>query len=108
MVIDFGTTWFLKDVLKIHKYVANSTGVIRAATSNFFLNRLWTFRSTNPAVLIQFSKFFFIAICGLLINNLIIYFFTDYKFKVNFYVSKGIATFIVFLWNFLMNYIFTF
>ncbi len=108
MIIDFGFTYFFKEVLKVNKYISNSTGFTLAATSNFILNRIWTFNSTSPDVMIQFSKFFIISVLGLLLNNLTIYIFTDYKVKLNFYISKAIATLIVFFWNFFMNYFFTF
>ena len=108
MIIDFGFTYFFKEVLKVNKYISNSTGFTLAATSNFILNRIWTFNSTSPDVMIQFSKFFIISVLGLLLNNLTIYLFTDYKVKLNFYLSKAIATLLVFFWNFFMNYFFTF
>jgi putative flippase GtrA len=108
MAVDFGITYFFKEVLKVRKYISNSIGFTLAATSNYLLNRVWTFNSTNPHIITQFSKFFIISIIGLLLNNLIIYIFNDYKFRLNFYISKGIATLIVFFWNFLMNYFFTF
>ncbi len=108
MGVDFGVTFLFKEVLKVKKYPSNSIGFTLAATSNYILNRVWTFHSTSPDVVVQFSKFFIISILGLLLNNLTIYFFTDYKFKLNFYFSKVIATFLVFFWNFLMNYFFTF
>lgn len=108
MIVDFGTTWILKEKLKVQKYIANSTGFTLAATSNYILNRIWTFNSTDPHIVSQFLKFFIISVLGLLLNNLIIYFFTDFKYRINFYISKGIATLLVFLWNFFMNYLFTF
>jgi len=108
MAVDFGLTWLLKEVFKVRKYISNSVGFTVAATTNFILNRLWTFNSTNPDVMIQFTKFFIISVLGLLLNNLTIYLLTDLKLKLNFYISKGIATFIVFFWNFSMNYLFTF
>jgi putative flippase GtrA len=107
-IIDFGVTWFLKEVLKVTKYLSNSIGFTIAATSNFIFNRLWTFNSSSPDVMIQFSKFFIISVLGLMLNNLTIYIFTNSKFKLNFYISKGIGTCMVFIWNFFMNYFFTF
>ncbi len=108
MGVDFGFTSFFKEILKVKKYIANSIGFTLAASSNYLLNRIWTFGSTDPQVIVQYSKFFIIALMGLLLNNLTIFFFTDYKFRLNFYLSKGIATLLVFFWNFLMNYFFTF
>jgi putative flippase GtrA len=107
-IIDFGVTLLLKEGFKVTKYLSNSIGFTLAATSNYFFNRLWTFNSSSPDVMMQFSKFFIISVIGLLLNNLTIYIFTNSKIKFNFYISKGIATCIVFIWNFSMNYFFTF
>jgi putative flippase GtrA len=87
--------------------VANTCGFALAATSNYFMNRAWTFHSTNPNVVLEFTRFFIIALIGLIINLLIIWAMTG-KFKVNFYVSKLVATLLVTLWNFLINAYYTF
>jgi putative flippase GtrA len=108
MIVDFGVTSLFKELLKIKKYISNSIGFTLAVCSNFVLNRIWTFNSTTPEVVMQFSKFLIISVLGLLLNNLTVYIFNDYKFKFNFYISKAIATFLVFFWNFSMNYLFTF
>jgi putative flippase GtrA len=105
--IDFGTTYFFKEVLKVQKYIANAIGFTLAATTNYILNRVWTFHSTNPKVFLEFSRFFVIALIGLGINSTIIWLMNG-KFKVNFYLSKLVATVVVTLWNFLINAYFTF
>ena len=105
--VDFGTTFVCKELLRIQKYVANTCGFILAATSNFFLNRIWTFHSTNPNVMMEFTRFFLIALIGLMINLLIIWAMNG-KLKVNFYLSKLAATVLVTLWNFLINAYYTF
>ena len=105
--VDFGVTYLCKEKLRIHKYVANSLGFILATISNYLLNRYWTFSNGQSAQFSQFVKFFGIAIVGLVLNNLLIYFFND-KLKINFYVSKAIAIVIVSVWNFLGNYLYTF
>ena len=105
--VDFGTTYLLKEKLKVHKYIANSCGFLLATVSNYLLNRYWTFQSTDPKAFEQFGKFFAIAIIGLIFNNLIIYILND-KLKINFYLSKVFAIAAVSLWNFFANYIYTF
>lgn len=105
--VDFGITYLLKEKLKVNKYVANSTGFICAVISNYYLNRIWTFRDNSPDVFIQFAKFLFISVIGLALNNLIIYLLND-KRNVNFYVSKIFAIVAVTVWNFIMNYFYTF
>ena len=105
--VDFGITYFCKEVLKVQKYYANAIGFTTAATTNYVLNRTWTFHSKNPHVVMEFSRFFIIALIGLGINSAIIWLMNG-KFKVNFYLSKLIGTIIVTGWNFLINAYFTF
>jgi len=107
LIIDFGITYLCKEIFKIQKYVANAIGFTISATTNYFLNRVWTFNSNNPEVAIEFSKFFIISIIGLGINTFIIWLLTS-KFRINFYISKGVATLIVVLWNFFANLLITF
>jgi putative flippase GtrA len=105
--VDFGFTYFFKEIVKVQKYVANAIGFSTAATTNYILNRIWTFESKNPQILLEYTRFFVIALIGLGINTAIIWLMHD-KFKVNFYLSKLVATVIVTLWNFLINAYYTF
>ncbi len=107
MVIDFGTTWLLKEKARVNKYIANSTGFCLAATSNYIWNRLWTFQSENSQIASEYLSFIMISVIGLGINNLVIFIFSD-KLKFNFYFSKLIAVGVVTIWNFIMNYLITF
>jgi len=107
MMIDFGFTWLFKEKVKLNKYIANSCGFILAASSNYLLNRLWTFHSHNEAITREYTSFLIISVIGLALNNLFIYIFTE-KLKFNFYISKIFAIGLVTIWNFGMNYIFTF
>lgn len=107
LLIDFGITYLVKEKIRWNKYVANSFGFTLASINNYLLNRIWTFQSLDPEIGWQFSKFMLVAVVGLFINNLIIYFLND-RVKLNFYVSKFLAIVIVFLWNFLVNYFYTF
>lgn len=107
MIIDFGTTWLLKEKARINKYIANSTGFVLAATSNYIWNRIWTFHSGNHLIVIEYLSFFLISLAGLGINNFIIFILND-RLKLNFYVSKLVAVVVVTCWNFSMNYLVTF
>lgn len=105
LLIDFSVTWLLKEKLRLNRYLANSTGFALAASSNYFLNRAWTFHSHNEQVLIEFSSFILIALIGLVINNSFLYFFEK---RFSFYFSKFLAIAVTTLWNFMANYLFTF
>jgi len=107
MLVDFGVTWLCKEKLRWNKYISNSLGFVLAATNNYLWNRLWTFESQSDAVVREYSLFFLIALVGLGLNNLIIYLLHE-KLHWNFYWSKLIAIGIVTIWNFSMNYVFTF
>jgi len=107
LVLDFGTTWISKERLKIQKYIANAMGFTLAATSNYYLNRVWTFKSENPEIAIEFSQFLIVSLIGLAINTLILWLIVT-KLKFNFYLSKVFAIMVVMLWNFFANLYFTF
>jgi len=107
MIIDFGTTWLLKEKVKINKYIANSCGFTIAASSNYLWNRIWTFNSQNDHIGTEYLSFFAVSLAGLCLNNLIIWILTG-KLKWNFYLSKIFAIGIVTFWNFGMNFFFTF
>lgn len=106
-VVDFGLTWICKEKFKTPKFVANAIGFVVAATSNYFLNRWWTWGSTNSQVGVEYTKFFAVSLIGLGLNTLILYILHE-KMKVNFWVSKVFATGVVMIWNFLANNFFTF
>jgi putative flippase GtrA len=107
VAVDFGFTYLSKEIIKIQKYIANAIGFTFAATSNYFLNRWWTFHSHNPHIGIEYSKFLVISILGLGINTLVIWFLVS-KYNRNFYISKLFAIGVVTLWNFIFNMVFTF
>lgn len=65
LLIDFGVTYLFKEVFKVQKYLANAIGFMMAASSNYFFNRIWTFKSTNPNIAFEYSEFIVISFIGL-------------------------------------------
>ena len=106
MMLDFALTYLLKEKIKIHRYAANAIGFISAASSNFALNRYWTFESQNPEVYKQFGFFLTFALIGMAINTFFLIVFEKQNF--NFYLSKFFAIVLTTIWNFTTNYFFTF
>ena len=107
LFVDFGTTFICKEKIKIPKYVSNAIGFTFAASTNYFLNRWWTFQSQNPEVAVEYINFLVISLIGLGINTLILWILVS-KFKKNFYLSKLFAIAVVTLWNFIANLLYTF
>lgn len=116
-VIDFSVTWVMLSIFGLFEYVANAIGFTVAASSNYALNRHWTWRSKNPNVRIEFLKFLMVSLAGLGINSFVIFLCLlpgELSFEVagltidNFWVAKLVATGVVMIWNFLVNNYFTF
>ena len=105
--VNFGVTWFFKEICKLNKYLSNILGFVFAATTNYLLNRWWTFQSTNPQVGLEYAKYFLISLVGLGIDTLTVYLLHG-KLKWNFYLSKVFAIGAATLWNFFGNLLFTF
>lgn len=107
LFVDYGFTFVCKEWLKIQKFISNSIGFTMAATSNYVLNRIWTFKSTNPDIAVEYTEFLIISLIGLGINNFILWLILK-KFRINFYLAKLFAIAVVTIWNFLANALFTF
>lgn len=122
MVVDFGVLYLMRNVAGLPDLVANTISFTAAATSNYFLNRVWTFRSHEKQVGIEYVKFLLVSIVGLVINNGVlglskIFWPSAYMGEIaigadtcieNFYLFKLLAIAITTLWNFFGNMLFTF
>ena len=112
MVIHGGLLFLLKEVAGMNPFIANPIGFIAAASSNYFLNRIWTFHSKEKQVGVEYVKFILVSIIGLGINNGSLWLMSrllpswaeDWRFYVLWVVAVGITT----LWNFFGNLLFTF
>lgn len=116
-VVDFGITALCKGIFGIPELLSNAIGFIVAASSNYFLNRVWTWKSTSKEVGVEYAKFFFVSLIGLGINSLIVLLlkdtsivprFVETSLDWDFWVAKIIATAVVMVWNFVANNFFTF
>jgi putative flippase GtrA len=116
-VIDFGLTALCKGIFGIPELLSNAIGFTVAATSNYFLNRVWTWRSTSKEVGVEYAKFLFVSLVGLGLNSLIVFMlkdtsivprFVETGLDWDFWVAKIVATGIVMVWNFMANNLFTF
>lgn len=105
--IDFGLTYLLKEKANLQKYFANAIGFSIAAVNNYVLNRCWTFRSHNANIVSEFTVFIVVSVIGLGISTLIIWLLVQ-KNDLKFYPSKLASVFVVMIWNFFVNLLYTF
>lgn len=113
-VIHGGLLYLLRDVVGINQFVANIIGFIAAASSNYFLNRWWTFRSKEKQMGVEYLKFILVSVVGLGINSGTLWVMSqlvpewtgegDPRFYLLWIVAVGVTT----MWNFFGNMLFTF
>jgi putative flippase GtrA len=107
LFVDFSITLLLRDFFFVNGYLANFAGFATAATSNFYINKKWTFNNTDANVLKQLISFIAISLVGLFANMCFLFLF-HHTLNIHFYISKSLAIMIVFAWNFAANNFLTF
>ena len=107
LIIDFSSTFLCKEKLLLNKHLSNFIGSLLMTISNFFLNRIFTFKSNDPEIATQFFWFLGISIIALFIYNSIVWIGVN-KMNINFYISKIIGIFFITFWNFFAHYFITF
>jgi putative flippase GtrA len=86
--------------------IASGAGFTFGAVVNYALNSWFTFRS-NMRRREAMSKFFCVALIGLVLNSLVMALATN-MMQVHYFFSQLAATGIVLIWSFAGNYLWTF
>jgi dolichol-phosphate mannosyltransferase len=112
-LVDLGFYNLLAIVFKLDIYVSRTISFTFAATNNYILNRIWTFKSKDKKIATEFGKFFFVSIIGLLLNlGLMKLFQGIVVHATNELVKKNIpvllAIIVVLFWNYFANKYWTF
>jgi len=98
--VDFGSLFFLTEVVKIHYLISAAIAFILGLLTNYTLSILWVFpRRTLASKRMEFLVFAIIGLVGLGLNEGIIWFFTDLV-HFHYLMSKVISAVVVFFWNF--------
>ena len=105
-VIDFSSLFILTDVVGLHYLNSATIAFILAATSNYWFNKSWTFKSSGQHRK-QLPVFFTLATLGLILNNYIIYASVE-QLELHYLLGKVLAATIVTFWNFFGNKYLTF
>lgn len=105
--IDFLLTALGREWLFCKDLIANSMGFAGGSTSNYFLNKRYTFSDRGRATLQQYGASLGILAMGYGLNTAMLY-TTVSLLSIHFYLGKIIATGSVVLWNFFGNRYITF
>jgi len=116
-LINLAVLWTLVEAFNVYYLWAAVAAFVIADTNNFIWNRWWTFRSKEK-LHIQYPQFLLVSADGLMLNLILLKFLKEEfipwlglpEDKVSFYiiVSQAIAIFLVSLFNFAANSIWTF
>ena len=99
--VDFGFLIFLTEVVKIHYLISAAIAFILGLLVNYAISILWVFPKRALAnKRTEFLIFSIIGLVGLGLNEVIIWFFTEF-IHYHYLISKIFSTFVVFFWNFI-------
>ena len=100
-IIDFGFLYFFTEFLNIYYLTSAALSFILGLITNYILSIVWVFNRRKFAKKwLEFVIFAIIGVVGLILNELIIWYFTEYV-HFHYLLSKVVSTIVVFSWNFL-------
>jgi len=106
-LVDLAVLFSLVDFFSVYYLYGNIISYSVGTIVNFFLNKRYTFNNTYKKVHFQFLSFAAVAAVGWLLSEILLFIFVDYLFKDSssrtVMVSKVMATFIVFVYNYIVN-----
>ncbi len=106
-VIDFGVLIFLKEIVGLNVYVANTFSFSAAVLNNYTLNTLWTFGDQERDHRRQLIQFVIVSVVGLALSQVLLFAFHD-GLGLDYRIAKALAIFLVLFWNFTANRLWTF
>ncbi len=99
-LLDYLLFYLLFRKMNIDKVVSNSISIFIAFWFNFFLNRLWSFKSDDKVVG-QLLKYVGLMLFNMLFSNAFIYIINS-NFGTDPVILKVIAMSIIVIWNFIL------
>ena len=98
--VDFGSLFILTDLVKIHYLISAAIAFTLGLITNYSLSIIWVFSKRTVAnKRLEFILFSIIGLVGLGLNEVIIWFFTEW-IHFHYLISKVFSTVVVFFWNF--------
>lgn len=109
-VVDFGVLWLVTEKAHAHYLIGAFCGYTIGLIITYLLSIKWIFSERKlRSQSAEFVIFTIIGLCGLLLTQGCMYFFTEFVFGANHYLySKLLTTVLVSLFNFAMKKILLF
>ena len=106
-VVNLAVFAVLVNAIGVHHIVAAVLSFCVAVTSNFILNRVWTFQARAGHAGFQAVRFFTVSVCALGINLIVLYGLVDLA-NAPTVASQAIAIAVAMPFNFIGNKLWTF
>lgn len=102
-IVDICSLFILTDIFKIHYLISAAMAFMLGTTVKYFLSISWVFSKRRlHKKQFEFGIFAIIGVVGLGINEIIIWYFTEY-ISFHYLLSKLFSACSVFLWNFFVR-----
>ena len=99
--VDYGLLYVFTEWFGFHYLLSATISFIAGLVVNYLISIRWVFgKSKLSSRAAEFAVYGIIGVAGLLLNNLLLYIFTDHL-HLHYMLSKLIAAAIVLAWNFL-------
>ena len=99
--VDYGLLYLCTDFGHVHYLLSATLSFIAGLIVNYVLSTKWIFtKSRISNSLIEFVIYAIIGVVGLVLNDLLMYIFTD-RLYIHYLISKLITAVIVMGWNFI-------
>lgn len=98
--VDYGLLYILTEFFGVHYLLSATASFTAGLLVNYLISIRWVFgQSKLTSRTAEFVVYGIIGVAGLLLNNLLLYLFTDHL-HLHYMLSKLIAAAIVLAWNF--------
>lgn len=100
--VNLAVLYALTDLAGVFYLLSAAVAFCAAVTSNFLLNRLWTFREEGRGASLagSYAKFVAVSTAGLALNLVLLYFLVD-RFHIWYIFSQVISILVVTVWNYM-------
>jgi len=98
-IVDLGFLYMLTEFLGIYYFYSAIFAYMGGISTNYCLNKFFNFKNRNKKILKQFGLFIFVALIGLIMNQLIILYLVE-VLNMWYMLAKMISTLVVMFWSF--------
>ncbi len=99
-IVDYGLLVILTELFNFHYLLSATISFIAGLVVNYLISISWIFKNSKLSnTILEFLIYGAIGVVGLLLNNVLLYFFTDI-IHIHYMISKLITAALVMIWNF--------